>query len=73
MKKDNGRILVLVEREEQEILPITFELLQAGKELAGQLGSNLCSVVLGNEMDHLSKGISQYTEQVDKRVIGISE
>jgi electron transfer flavoprotein alpha subunit len=63
-KKDEGRILVFVEREGQRIAPITFELLQAGREVSDQIGGNLCSVVLGNEIGHLSKEISQYTDEV---------
>ena len=63
-KQDNGRILVLVEREGQEIVPITFELLQAGKQLTDQIGGILCSIELGNGMDHHSKEISQYADEV---------
>lgn len=63
-KQDNGRILVLVEREGQEIVPITFELLQAGKQLTDQIGGILCSAILGNGMDHHSKEISHYADEV---------
>jgi electron transfer flavoprotein alpha subunit len=63
-KQANGRILVFTEREGQEIAPITFELLQAGRELTDQMGGNLCVAVLGNRMDHLSKEISQYADKV---------
>jgi electron transfer flavoprotein alpha subunit len=63
-KQTNGRILVYVERDGQEIAPITFELLQAGRELMDQMGGNLCSAVLGNEINPLSKEISQYVDEV---------
>jgi electron transfer flavoprotein alpha subunit len=63
-KQDNGRVLVFVEREGREFVPITFELLQAGRELADQTGGSLCSAVLGNEIDHLSKELSQYADEV---------
>jgi electron transfer flavoprotein alpha subunit len=63
-KQDNSRVLVFVEREGREVAPITFELLQAGKELADQMGGSLCSAVLGNEIGHLSKEISQYADEV---------
>jgi electron transfer flavoprotein alpha subunit len=63
-KQENSRVLVFVEREGREVVPITFELLQAGRELADQMGGSLCSAVLGNEIDHLSKEISQYADEV---------
>jgi electron transfer flavoprotein alpha subunit len=63
-KQETGRVLVFVEREGREVAPITFELLQAGRELADQMGGSLCSAVLGNEIDHLSKEISQYADEV---------
>lgn len=63
-KQENGRVLVLVEREEHEIAPITFELLQAGRELTDQIGGYLCSVILGNNIDNVSKELSQYADVV---------
>lgn len=63
-KQDNGRVLVFVEREGQEIVPITFELMQAGRRLIDQIGGHLCGVLLGNRIDNLSKEISQYTDEV---------
>jgi electron transfer flavoprotein alpha subunit len=63
-KQDNGRVLVFIEREDQEIAPITFELMQAGRGLTDEIGGHLCSVLLGNGIDHLSKEISQYADEV---------
>jgi electron transfer flavoprotein alpha subunit len=63
-KEDDKRVLVFVEREGQEIAPITFELLNAGRELTDQIGGNLCSVVLGNEIGHLLKEISHYSDKL---------
>jgi electron transfer flavoprotein alpha subunit len=63
-KQDSGRVLVFGEREGQEIAPITLELLQAGRELTDQIGGNLSSVVLGNNLDTLSREISQYSDEV---------
>jgi electron transfer flavoprotein alpha subunit len=63
-KQDNGRVLVIVEREGQEIAPITLELLQAGRELTDQIGSNLCGVVIGNNNNDLAEEISQYSDEV---------
>lgn len=63
-KQENSGVLVFVEREGQEIAPITFEVLQAGRALADQTGGSLCSAVLGNEIDHLSKELSQYADKV---------
>lgn len=59
-----GRILVFIEREGQEIVPITFELLQAGRELTDQIGGRLCSAILGHEINHLSKDISRFVDEV---------
>jgi electron transfer flavoprotein alpha subunit len=63
-KQDNGRVLVIGEREGQEITPITLEVLQAGRELADQIGGKLCSVVIGNNNNDLSEEISQYSDEV---------
>jgi electron transfer flavoprotein alpha subunit len=63
-KRENSKVLVFVEREGHEVIPITFELLQAGRELADQVGGSLCSAVLGSEIDHLSQEISQYADEV---------
>ena len=63
-KQGNRGVLVFVEREGQEIAPITFELLKAGRELTDQIGSHLCSAVLGNDIDNASKEISQYADEV---------
>jgi electron transfer flavoprotein alpha subunit len=63
-KQDDPRVLVLAETEGQEIVPITFELMQAGRGLTDQIGGDLCSVVLGNGIDHLSKEISQFVDEV---------
>jgi len=63
-KQDNGKVLVIVEREGQEIAPITLELLQAGRELADQIGSILCSVVIGDNNNDLAEDISQYSDEV---------
>lgn len=63
-KEDQRKVLVLVEREGQEIAPITFELFQAGRKLSDQIGGNLCSVILGHETDHLSKEMSPYADEV---------
>jgi electron transfer flavoprotein alpha subunit len=63
-KEANGGILVLVEREGLGIAPITFGLFQAGRKLTDQTGGNLCSAVLGNEINPLSQEISQYADEV---------
>ncbi len=63
-KRENSGVLVFVEREGREVVPITFELLQAGRELADQTGGRLCSAILGNEIDHLVKEISRYADEV---------
>jgi electron transfer flavoprotein alpha subunit len=63
-RQENSGVLIFVEREGQEIVPISFELLQAGRELADQTGGSLCSAVLGNEIGRLSEEISQYADEV---------
>jgi electron transfer flavoprotein alpha subunit len=62
--EENKKILVLAENEDGKFAPITFELLQAGKELTNKIGGNLCAVVLGNKIDNLSEEISQYADKV---------
>jgi electron transfer flavoprotein alpha subunit len=64
IRKQENRVLVFVEREGREVVPITLELLQAGRVLADQIGGSLCGAVFGNEIDHLSEEISQYADEV---------
>ena len=63
-KSKDERVLVFEGREGQGIAPITFELLEAGRELTDQIGGNLCCAVLGKEVDRLSKEMSQYADEV---------
>jgi electron transfer flavoprotein alpha subunit len=64
MPAEHGRILILVEQEDGQSMPITFELLHAGSEIADKMGTYLCAAVLGKEIDNLSNEISPFADEV---------
>lgn len=44
----------------QRVRPVGFELLSKGRELANQLGQELCAVIIGNNVQNYFAEISQY-------------
>ena len=44
----------------QKVRPVGFELLSKGRELANQLGEELCAVVIGNNIQPYFAELSQY-------------
>jgi len=62
--RENGRILVLVEREGPAIAPITFELLGMAKKIATDLKGILCAVIIGHEVADVSKKIAYFVDEV---------
>jgi electron transfer flavoprotein alpha subunit len=59
-----GRILVLIEREDQGIASITFELLGMGKRLANGSRRILCAAVLGHKLTKVSSEIAYFADEV---------
>jgi electron transfer flavoprotein alpha subunit len=53
-------VWVFVERTEEHIHPVTFELLSKGRELAGDLGEALVCVVLGSVSDDVATQLGRY-------------
>ena len=64
ISQERKKILVLVEREGQEITSITFELLAAGRRLVDDTGGVLCAVVIGHEIVEASQEIANFVEEV---------
>ena len=44
----------------QKVRPVGFELLSKGRELADQLGEELCAVVIGEDVENYAPELSQY-------------
>lgn len=44
----------------QKVRPVGFELLSKGRELADQLGEELCAVVIGEDVENYALELSQY-------------
>ena len=44
----------------QKVRPVGFELLSKGRELANQLGEELCAVVIGENVENYAAELSQY-------------
>jgi electron transfer flavoprotein alpha subunit len=64
LERSNRKILVVVEREDKEIAPITFELITIGKKISTVIQGTNCAVVLGNEISSVSDEIASYAEEV---------
>lgn len=58
------KVLIILEREDREVAAITFELLQVGRELAGNVGGVLCSAVLGHRIGEISEHIARFSDEV---------
>lgn len=64
LRREPGRILVLVERDGQGIAAMTFELLGIGKKIAAESKGILCAAIIGHEIDDLSKQIANFADEV---------
>lgn len=58
------RILIVTEKEEGTIAPITLELLKAGALLAEQGGEIVCACVLGHDVEDLGEELALYASEV---------
>ena len=64
MGQEEKKILVIVEREDQKIANISFELLRAGNDLSEKGGANLCVAILGHDINALTNEIALYADEV---------
>lgn len=62
--RKTGKILVLVEKEDEQIASITFELLRAGRELANGAEGSLCAIVLGHGVANVLSEVATFAEEV---------
>lgn len=60
----DGEVLVLTELDENEIAPVSLELLGAGKEIAKELDTDLSSAVLGHEISEAVSEAASYSDKV---------
>ena len=57
-------ILVLVEHRRGEIRDVTFEMLSKGRELAGEMGAELTSALLGYDVGSFAEELSKWADRV---------
>jgi electron transfer flavoprotein alpha subunit len=57
---DQRDVWVFVEQEEGEIAPVSLELLGKARELAGQLGSRVCAMLMGHGISELPQQAIHY-------------
>jgi electron transfer flavoprotein alpha subunit len=57
---DHKNVWVYVEHKEGAFTPMAYELFGIGKKLAGDLGSDLCALVIGENTDELAKEAGYY-------------
>lgn len=60
---DYKDVWVFIEHKDGKIAGVSLELLGKGKELAEKLGAKLCAVVLGENVEEISKEVSKYGVQ----------
>jgi len=59
-----GRILVVVEKEDQGVNSFTLELLGIGRKVATDINGIVCGAVLGHGISEVTKGILPFAEEV---------
>jgi electron transfer flavoprotein alpha subunit len=55
-----NNVLIFAEQRDGALKKVAFEMLNAGADLAGQLGGSVQAVVLGSGMDGLPQALAQY-------------
>lgn len=58
--EDNSGIWVFIEVKDGEVVPVSLELLGAGKELADKRGTELAGVLIGENVTHLADTLYEY-------------
>mgnify|MGYP001122197935 CR=1 FL=1 len=53
-------VWVFAEQREGKIMPVAIELLGEGRKLADEIGTELCTIVLGNNIEDLPKELISY-------------
>lgn len=53
-------VWVFCEQRQGELMPTTLELISEGRKLADELGVDLCGILLGDKVEHLTKEIGLY-------------
>lgn len=53
-------VWVYIEKKENDIHPVSLELLGAGRKLANKLGVELCGVLIGDQLDDLTHKVISY-------------
>ena len=48
-------VWIYIEHKEGKTTPVSFELLGIGKTLANELGSGLCSFIIGEDVENAEK------------------
>lgn len=58
------KILVLAEHRLGALRDVSFEMLTAANEVAGQLGGEVVTVLLGNQVDEMAERLAGYSDKV---------
>lgn len=64
MNQTDKTVLILAEREEDEVGVVTLELVRAGRVLAEKIVGKLCVAVLGYEVDDSANEIAHFSDTV---------
>ena len=58
------RVLILARKKEDQIDPVTFELLRVGREITDKVDGNLCVAVLGHGIDDMIEGVAYFANEI---------
>ncbi|OPY68059.1 MAG: Acryloyl-CoA reductase electron transfer subunit beta [Syntrophorhabdus sp. PtaU1.Bin050] len=64
MLKKKDRVIVLVEKEKERIVPVSFELLRAGRELTHKSGEVLSACIMGEDLHDSAGELAHYADEV---------
>ena len=62
--KDCKNVWIFAEAQRGKLSPTAFELLNAGRKLADDLGEKLCAVLLGYQVEKFAKDLFEHGADV---------
>jgi electron transfer flavoprotein alpha subunit len=62
--QENKKILIIAEKEDGKLAPITFELLRAGRVLSEEVQGILCAAVIGHKVEQNAIEIAHFSDEV---------
>jgi len=61
---EHAKVMILADKSESGLDPVTYELLQMGRKLASDLQGSLAAVIIGHGIGQAVEEVSQYADEV---------